>query len=476
YWTEQRYELARRIGQSLNSLALLGSLGPQFSQQIAGQIPPLNQQVADIPTSAVEDATVNDWIDRQLIVQGAGTLSLQASDGEIAQALLNGLGSSFGPPPPPPTTTATLEPTSAITSTAETTATTSADATAAPTETPGGPTATAAPTETSAPTDTPAPTVPPTATPLPDAALQQQDGVVGRLFDAYNNEMINTGSKPNLTLDDFKAALHDQYLRSVLTDKIGAQLLPEAQFTPTTDPSSLETSHILIAVTAPISATEAERQAAFAERRPAAEAILEQLNGGADFAAVAEQSSDDAATKNSGGTLPSFDKEGKTQEGSAVDPAIVQAALALEEGEISDLIQTPFGWHIIKLNKRTVDTFEQQLQAARTEKFNEWLEQQRAAATIEHYPPQTPLPTPEPTAEGSAVPLPTVSLYSTPTVAPTEAITGTGTLTNTAPLSTTPLATSTATVIAPTSGNTAPTTSNVSPTAVQPETTVTVTP
>ena len=167
YWSEQRNELARRIAQSLNSLALLGSLGPQFTQQVAGQIPPLNQQVADIRTSAVDDATVNGWIDRQLIVQGAGAMNVQATDGEIAQALLDGLASAFAPPPPPPTTTATLEPTVAITSTSATTATTSADATAAPTETPGGPTATAAPTETPAITPTAEPTAEPTVTPTP---------------------------------------------------------------------------------------------------------------------------------------------------------------------------------------------------------------------------------------------------------------------------------------------------------------------
>jgi hypothetical protein len=467
YWDEQRNELARRIAQSLNSLALLGSLGPQFSQQIAGQIPPLNQQVADIRTSAVDDATINGWIDRQLIVEGAGAMNLQASDGEISQTLLESLGGAFAPPPPPPTTTATLEPTAAITST--TSPTTTTEATAAPTATPGGPTVTAAPTETSAPTNTPAPTEPPTATPQPEAALQQQDGVIGRMFDAYNNEIINSGSKSNLSLEDFKVALHDQYLRQVLTDKIEEQLLPEAQFTPTTDPSSLEAQQILIAVTVPISATDAEREAAFAERKPAAEAILAQLKSGGDFANLAEQSSDDAATKNSGGTLPSFDKDGKTQDGSAMDPAIVQATLALKEGETSDLVRTSFGWHIIKLGKRTVDSSEQQLQAARTKKFDEWLNQQRAAAAIEHYPPQTPTPSPEPTPEGTAAPLPTVSLYSTPTVAPTVEVTGTTTLPNTTPLATELPATS------PATGAT-PTIASPPPSAVRPNTTVIPTP
>jgi hypothetical protein len=205
--------------------------------------------------------------------------------------------------------------------------------------------------------------------------------------------------------------------------------VPEASFTPTTDPSSIETRHILIAVTEPLTAT--DREAAYAQRRPEAEEILAQLRGGADFATLAQERSDDAATKNEGGTLPSFDKDGKTQDGNQFDPAFVQATQALQEGDISDLVRTPFGWHIIQLVKRTVDSKENQLQTERQKKFDEWLTKQRAAASIEHFPPQTPTPSPEPTPEGTAVPLPTMSLYNTPTATPfpTPELTTTTTLT-----------------------------------------------
>jgi hypothetical protein len=432
YWTERRNDLARQVGQNMKNLVLLGSLGPQFSQQLAGQIPALNDLAASVRTAAVDNTTIDSWVDRQLIAQAAATMNIQANDGEIAQELLTDLGSAFPPPAPPPTTTATLEPTAAVTNTTEMSATAevSATATLAPTVTPGGPTATSAPTETPAPTETLAPTETPTATPLPDAAIAELDAVVGRLFDAYSNEMLNTGGKNNLTIDDFRVALHDQYLRQVLTRKVEAQLLPETSFTPSSDPSSIETRHILIAVTTPISATEAEREAAYTARRPAAEAILQQLRGGADFAVVAAEKSDDATTKDAGGALPAFDKEGQTQEGSAIDPEIVKAALVLNEGQISELIRTPFGWHIIQLDRRTVPSTEDQLQEARTKKFEEWLAQQRAAATVGHFPPRTPEPTPLPTQPVTPPPLPTVSLHGTPTATPTatEAPTATVTL------------------------------------------------
>ncbi len=195
--------------------------------------------------------------------------------------------------------------------------------------------------------------------------------MIGRLFDGYLNAILNTGGQSHLTIADFKAALRDQYLRQALTEKIQAQILPDAAFTPTTDPSSIETRHILIAVTDPLTAT--DREAAYAERRPAAEEILAQLRSGTDFATLAQERSDDAATKNEGGTLLSFDKDGKTQDGNQFDPAFVQAALALQDGQISDLVRTPFGWHIIQLVRRTVDSKEDQLRVERQKRFDEWL-------------------------------------------------------------------------------------------------------
>src|SRR5262249_9939499 len=78
--------------------------------------------------------------------------------------------------------------------------------------------------------------------------------------------------------------------------------------------------------------------------------------------------------------------------------------LALKENQISDLIQTPFGWHIIQVVKKTVDSKETQLQAARSKKFDEWLGQKRAAFEIAHFPPQTPSPTLPPTGTPAALP------------------------------------------------------------------------
>lgn len=471
YWSERRNEIARRMAQSLQ---LLNMFGGQFGSQFEGQIPQLDGQVPAIRTAPVDDETVSGWIDRQVILQsGAQQFNLQVSDGEVAQALVGDLGRVFAPPPPAPTNTTTLTPTAALSGTTAPAAATTAPAagttaataqgTVAATATPGGPTA------TPAATDTPAPTKPPTATPLPDAALLQQNDIIGRLFDSYQQEILklDPAAKAQLAIDDFKAGLHDQYLRQTMTNKIEERLLPEASFTPSADPSGLETRQILISVTATLSETQQQRDAAYAARKPAAEAILKQLRGGTDFATVARQTSDDYTTRDKGGELPSFDKDGKTQDGKQMDPAIVKAALALKENEISDLIQTPFGWHIIQLVKRNVDSKETQLQAERTKKFDEWLKQQRTATEIQHFPPVTPSPTVPATATPAA--LPTVQLAATPTATTvptnTAALSGTTTLTVTPTRTAAPTAQSAPATPAPTQGSAAPTAVLPRPTA-----------
>ncbi|MEO7908422.1 MAG: peptidylprolyl isomerase [Roseiflexaceae bacterium] len=424
YWRERRDEIGRQLTQSLQLISMFGG---QFASQFQGQITQLEGQIPTVRTAPVDEATVSGWIDRQVIVQSAAQeFQIQASDGEVAQTLVGDLGRVFSPPPPI-TSTTTLTPTIVLSATAAVTESApTAQATAAATV--------VADAATAAATETVAPTTPPSATPQIDAALRQQDEVIGRVFDTYQQELLNKdpSAKIGLTIADFKSALHDQYLRQTVTNKVEQQLIPETSFTPTTDPSSIETRQILISITATLSDTQEQRDAAYAARKPAADAILAQLRGGADFATVAKAQSEDYATRDKGGDLAGFDKDGKTQEGQQMDPAIVKAALALQENEISDLIQTPFGWHIIQLVKKTIDSKDTQLQAARTKKFDEWLTQKRAAFEIAHFPPQTPSPTLPPTGAPSA--LPTVQLASTPTatLVPTSTATLSGTITLTA--------------------------------------------
>jgi hypothetical protein len=55
-------------------------------------------------------------------------------------------------------------------------------------------------------------------------------------------------------------------------------------------------------------------------------------------------------------TVPSFDASGSTSEGARIDPSFVAAAFSLHSpGEITE-VETPFGWHVIRLSARTVPT------------------------------------------------------------------------------------------------------------------------
>lgn len=441
YWTERRYQLARDIS---NNLQLLNLFGGQFSQQFAGQTPALNEQIRSVQSSPVDQTTVDGWIDRTLIEQGAAGMNIQAGDGEIAQLLVTDLNRAFPPELAPASTSQPISGTSALTATAVLTeslvptsaATTSAVATPdEPTSTAGAISATAALTDVE-------PMIDPTLTPEPtvtaDAALQQENQVLGRLYDAFLAELSGSQARASLSIDDFRTALRDQYRRQVLTNKVQEQLVPQAGFTPSTEPSSITVRHILIEVTEPLTATDSVREAEFAELRPEAEAILQELRDGADFQTLARERSGDESTRENGGELPSFDTTGKTQEGTQIDPAIVAAAEALEPDGISDLVRTPFGWHIVQLVSRVVPSTDEQIQTARTEAFDKWVDERRAEANIQRFPPQTPTAAPEPTS-GTAEPLPTVPLGGLPTpITNTASLTDTAALTDTSILDSTP--------------------------------------
>jgi peptidyl-prolyl cis-trans isomerase D len=74
-----------------------------------------------------------------------------------------------------------------------------------------------------------------------------------------------------------------------------------------------------------------------------AKAILAELKAGADFAALAEEKSDDVVSAELGGDLDWIERD-------VMDPAFEDAAFALANvGDITDVVATEFGYHIIKL-------------------------------------------------------------------------------------------------------------------------------
>jgi peptidyl-prolyl cis-trans isomerase D len=79
-----------------------------------------------------------------------------------------------------------------------------------------------------------------------------------------------------------------------------------------------------------------------AEARQIAEGVLEQLKAGADFAALARKFSEDQGSAQNGGDLGCFPP-------GRMVPEFDDAVFALAPGQISDLVKTSFGYHIIRL-------------------------------------------------------------------------------------------------------------------------------
>ena len=103
-------------------------------------------------------------------------------------------------------------------------------------------------------------------------------------------------------------------------------------------------SHILVKTPAPGADGKVDAKAQEAARAKA-EGILKQVKGGADFAALAKKESDDPGTAANGGSL------GWIKRGQTVAP-FEQAAFSLGKGQVSDLVQSQFGFHIIKVEDK----------------------------------------------------------------------------------------------------------------------------
>ena len=82
------------------------------------------------------------------------------------------------------------------------------------------------------------------------------------------------------------------------------------------------------------------------KRRDLADKVLKQLQDGADFAQLAKTYSDDKSNAANGGELGSFGRGVMVKE-------FEDAAFALRPGQLSGIVQTPFGFHIIKVEEYT---------------------------------------------------------------------------------------------------------------------------
>jgi len=102
-------------------------------------------------------------------------------------------------------------------------------------------------------------------------------------------------------------------------------------------PKRVKVRHILIKA-------EAQDKEGSAKARQRAEAVREEAAKGKDFAQLAKQHSEDPGTKDRGGEIGFISK-------GMVVPEFEEAAFSMKAGEISGVIQTPYGFHILKADE-----------------------------------------------------------------------------------------------------------------------------
>lgn len=205
------------------------------------------------------------------------------------------------------------------------------------------------PTPAASPTDaatdaTPAATATPngaTATPLP--TLQAAD---------YTAALAKLTDQTGLTEQDERTNASREVLREKLQEAIGAEQVPATQ-------DQVHAAHIVLP---------SEDQA---------REVLTQLQGGADFATLAQQNSTDTATKDAGGDMGWFSRGSKAQ-------PIGDAAFSLQPGQVSDVIANGSSFEIIKVLEHQADRAvpADELTSQRAQAFNTWLSTQRAGPNV----------------------------------------------------------------------------------------------
>ncbi|WP_062515612.1 peptidylprolyl isomerase [Halobacillus sp. KGW1] len=155
-------------------------------------------------------------------------------------------------------------------------------------------------------------------------------------YDQYGSkdDFLSALNENGVSLEDFQADLEEYLtLEKLLKDRVSiTDEEKETYFEENKDsfnqPEQVTARHILT------------------ETKEEAQTVLDKYNDGEKFADLAEEYSTDEATKDSGGDLGTFGK------GEMVD-AFDDAAFSMEAGEVSDPVETEYGFHIIEVTDHT---------------------------------------------------------------------------------------------------------------------------
>lgn len=198
----------------------------------------------------------------------------------------------------------------------------------------------------------------PTPTPPPENA-ETVTGTAGSTLmtrtqfeEAFQAYLQALKTQTGLSETAYRDIVRQQLLREKLRESITADL-------PTVVPQ-VHARHILV------------------ETEEEAQQVRERILNGEDFAAVAKEVSKDPGSAQQGGDLGWF------PQGQMV-PEFDKVAFSLPVGQLSDPVKTQFGYHIIEVLERDDNRplSPDQLDQAQRQRFDEWLQEQRASADIQ---------------------------------------------------------------------------------------------
>jgi parvulin-like peptidyl-prolyl isomerase len=272
-------------------------------------------QYVDQQKRSLPDQTLNTLIDNHVIQQEADRRAISVSPSELDDRQRQTVADFQSSSNPTPTAEATATPETAAT-----------------------PEVTVAPTPEVA--VAPSPPTTPTAVPT----------LVG---DAYGTALQSLLDRNFLTEPEFRDKLQQSVLREKLQTAIGQEQFPDTQ-------EQIHAREILLATP------------------DEAIAVLSQLQAGADFAQLAQQSSTDAASRVNGGDLGWFAR------GGLGDKAFEDAAFALQPGQLSDVVQGSNGYGVIQVLERDPARAvpAAQLQSQRLKAFTDWLGMRRTSPDV----------------------------------------------------------------------------------------------
>jgi len=146
------------------------------------------------------------------------------------------------------------------------------------------------------------------------------------------------------------------------------------------DYESVKARHVLVRFKgSPVPLKEGRKELTEEEALARVQELRKRLLAGEDFAAVAKAESDDATSAGNGGDLGSF------RRGQMV-PAFDSAVFSLPLRQISEPVKTQFGFHLIRVEERSAQSFEEARgeveKKARPEAVKAELDNLRRAAKI----------------------------------------------------------------------------------------------